>query len=113
MPTLRALPWAQFAVGRNRYQADRDGLIAGVDPDHVGALLNVGCVVAEPWQAPPQPAEPPPTPRPAPPKVKVRARPHQVFGMPEGTRYTADADGIILAAPEHYGILLRAGCMRA
>jgi len=113
MPSLRALPWAQFGVGRNRYQADAKGLIADVDANDVGALLNAGCVVVEPWQAPVQQSPPPPSPRPEPPKVKVRARPGAIFGMPEGTRYTADADGIILAAPEHHGILLRAGCQRA
>jgi len=113
MPTLKALRCSQFAVGGRRYIADRDGLIANVDPDHVGALLNSGCIVVEPWQAPVQQSAPPPSPRPEPPKVRVRARPGAVFGMPEGTRYVADAEGIIQAAPEHHGILLRAGCTRA
>ena len=110
MPTLRALPFATFGVGPRRYSADRDGLIEA-HPDDVGALLNVGCVVVSPWQAPAAPGEPPPPPKPEPPRVKVRAHPHAVFATPEGRRYTADKDGIILCARADFGVLVRAGCV--
>ncbi|HVM79933.1 MAG TPA: hypothetical protein VMU06_13010 [Stellaceae bacterium] len=109
MPKLRALPFAQFGVGRHHYQADAQGYIEA-HPDDVGALLNVGCLAVEPWQAPAAPGEPPPPLKPEPPKVKVRAHPFATFGMPTGEKYVADKDGFIVARKDHGPILLRAGC---
>ena len=117
MPSLKAVPHSNFYIDGKIYTADADGLIAEADPHHVAALVRAGCVVSGHWSHP-APQAPPPEPEPAKPeapKVKLRApRPHMNFAPESGStvRYTADADRLFDAAPEHVKALMRAGCAR-
>jgi hypothetical protein len=87
-----------------RYAASADGLIHNVDERDLAELRAAGCEPATPT---------PPTAQPA--QVRLKGRPHMVYAPESGSlvRYTADADGVLHAAPEHEKALLLAGCARA
>jgi hypothetical protein len=116
MPTLRAVPGTYFYVNSRRYDATAAGEVH-VDPAHrddVVPLLNAGCTATAPWFEPVPPA--PPKPAPPRPTVRLKApRPHAAFAPASGSpvRYTADADGFIVADVAHAEALVKAGCARA
>lgn len=112
MPTLRTLPYKDYAIGRRRYTADAKGLIEHVDPDDVGGLLAAGCTATDPWWSPPLRQLPEPEPE-RKPSVRMKSpSPFQNYAPASGIRYSSDLDGNFLAHEEHVIALVAAGCKR-
>lgn len=112
MPTLRALPNANFAIGRHRYTSNAEGLIENVEADDVAGLLVAGCVSTDPWFSPPLRHEPVAKPE-RKPSVRMQSpAPHQHYAPASGVRYSSDSDGYFLADAGHVVALEGAGCKR-